>query len=82
MRRERRQPTRAEWQAITSPGLVVRRYPAPPASPGPIEDSSTAWDNAKRMFDTATRQAPPLLRGPVHRAMSPTIGSRHLRWAR
>jgi hypothetical protein len=40
------------------------------------------WDNAKRMFDTATRQAPPLLCGPVHRAMSPTIGSRHLRWAR
>jgi hypothetical protein len=35
-------------------------------SPGPIEDSSAAWDNGKRMFDatTRTRQAPPFWTGP------------------
>jgi hypothetical protein len=29
VRREHRSLTRAEWQAITSPGLVVRRIPKP-----------------------------------------------------
>lgn len=33
MKRERRQPTRAEWAAITSPRPVVRRIPAPEKKP-------------------------------------------------
>jgi hypothetical protein len=34
MKIERRQPTRAEWQRITSKRPVVRRYPKPQGSPG------------------------------------------------
>jgi hypothetical protein len=58
MRRERRKPTRAEWASITSSRPVVRRIPKPAF----VEDSSAAWDNAKRMFDAATCQAPPPFR--------------------
>jgi hypothetical protein len=55
VRRERRTPTRAEWAAITSSRPVVRRYPKPTT---PVDDSARPWDNAKRMFDAATYQAP------------------------
>jgi hypothetical protein len=33
MRRERRQPTRAEWERITSSRPVVRRIPKPEKKP-------------------------------------------------
>jgi hypothetical protein len=61
MRRERRQLTRAELRAITTPGLVVRRYPKPSA---PVEDSSREWDNAKQMFDTSADTNPSEARPP------------------
>jgi hypothetical protein len=41
MKRERRQPTRAEWAVITtSRPLVVLRYPKPP-----VEDQSSRLEN-------------------------------------
>jgi hypothetical protein len=45
MRRERRQPTKAEWQQITSPRPVVRRILAKPAKlekKPPAEDTNTS----------------------------------------
>jgi hypothetical protein len=60
-RREQRKPTRAEWRAITTPGLVVRRIPKPSA---PVEDSSRPWDNAKQMFDTSADTNPSEARPP------------------
>jgi hypothetical protein len=38
MRRERRQPTRREWEQITSPRPVVRRILAKPAKKPPAEE--------------------------------------------
>jgi hypothetical protein len=63
MRRERRQPTKAEWQAITTPGLVVRRIPRPGFARS-VEDSSREWDNAKQMFDATADTNPSEARPP------------------
>jgi hypothetical protein len=41
VKRERRQPTRAEWERITtSRQIVVRRYPK-----SPVEDQSSRLEN-------------------------------------
>jgi hypothetical protein len=48
MRRERRQLTRAELRAITTPGLVVRRIPPPPP---PANASSGARREAPPFFE-------------------------------
>jgi hypothetical protein len=71
VRRERRQPTRAEWRAITSPGLVVRRIPKPGFARS-VEDSSRPWDNAKQMFDAGADANPRPPFGPGFTSKSKT----------
>jgi hypothetical protein len=59
--RERRMPTRAEWRAITSPGLVVRHIPKPS---GPVEGPSRSWNNGEQMFDAGADTNPSEARPP------------------
>ena len=58
MRRGRRQPTKAEWQAITSPGLVVRRIPKPPLNSSQTLDAKLRDAKAEKAQEVSELAAP------------------------
>jgi hypothetical protein len=59
MRRERRNPTRAEWRQITSSRPVVRRYPKTALSPGPIPQGPRVWGTDSRRIIPRNTPTPP-----------------------